>query len=221
MSGVTRAVVRVVLLFFLIVVVKINAQDFSDNHVWSAWTLEKQISENVKPFVSKELRWGNDASQLWLDELIFGIKYTFNENIFARAIFKRSKERIGREWVDYDVPYANLVFKTKNEHISFKFRNQLELWTSDYEADWWRYRGRFKFATARPVFNLPVIPFVADELFYYFSSHKVKVNRIYAGLTYEIKNWLGIELAYCMQHKNKNNNWHSIHAIISGLEISY
>lgn len=138
-------------------------------------------------------------------ENIVSFKYKAADWIDLGLGFKQlHKENSSHEWQRENRPFAEIILKKTLLGLKWSDRSRLEF--RDYEdaKDVFRFRNRLKAHIPHNLFDLPLQPYVADEIFIQEESGLYR-NRIYTGLVWDVNDTLDID--FFMFHE-KNETTH-------------
>ena len=97
-------------------------------------------------------------------------------------------------------------------------RNRLEFREFEDRKDVFRYRNRLKIAWPHDLFELPLRPYVADEI-YIQEENGYNRNRLYAGLVWNVNQKLDIDFFFLHQKDKTSHGWDDV--FITGLETIF
>jgi hypothetical protein len=197
------------LILFLMITVKAYAYDDGDFQVWNTEMEEFKINKSSKVTLEQELRFGNDASELYYQHYDGGYVYDFNKHFSLglnyRQIYDRktSRDRFRIE----NRPHINAIAKYELFGFNLEDRNRLEYRHFDYQEDSWRYRNKFTIKLPWKFTPLEIRPYLADEMFLNLNGIDFNRNRFYCGFEFNIIKNLKGELFYMLQSTKSNGEW--------------
>jgi hypothetical protein len=198
--------------------------DNGDFQIWHIEGQEKKINKDTKITVEEELRWGDNANQLYYHHYDIGFACVFNKNfdlsLNYRHIYERKKGKFRLE----NEPNINAILKWDLWESKFSDRHRLEYRHFDYQSDSWRYRNMFSVKFPWKFTKMEIQPYLTDEIFINFSGAAFTNNRFYCGFGLNLTKNIKGEIYYLLQHTrtlNKNStNWPFINALGIKLKIS-
>ncbi len=122
------------------------------------------------------------------------------------------------DWLRENRPYVEATVKKKMFGLKWSDRNRLEFRDFENSKDLFRYRNRLKVDIPVNLFDLPLQPYVADEInimeeFGYYR------NRIYAGLVWDVNETLDVDFFFFHQKDKKSTGWDD--RFMTGFELKF
>lgn len=213
---------RIIVLFMLltpVAIIFVHAYDDGDFQVWNTEVEELKINKSSKITLEQELRFGNDASELYYQHYDGGYACDFNKHftlgINYRQVYDRktSRDRFKIE----NRPHINATAKYELFGFNLEDRNRLEYRHFDYQEDSWRYRNKFSAKLPWKFTSFAIRPYLADEMFLNLNGIDFNRNRFYCGFEFNITKNVKGELFYMLQSTKSNGEW--TQANVSGTKI--
>lgn len=193
------------------------AGDDNQEH-WAAVSFSFRLDDNWKMKIKEDFRYRNGEHFEQHNEVLF--TYTgFSKYLDAGVGFQQvHKEDAGHEWQRENRPYAELTVKKEMLGLKWSDRNRLEFREFEEKKDVFRYRNRLKAAWGEDLFDLPLRPYVAEEVFIQEESGCNR-NRIYAGVVWDVNQTLDIDFFFIHQKDKTTHGWDDV--FITGFETIF
>ena len=114
------------------------------------------------------------------------------------------KKDSSHEWRRENRPFAEATIKDTVFGLKWSDRNRLEFREFENAKDVFRYRNRLKVHVPYNLFDLPLQPYVADEIFIQEESGLYR-NRIYTGLVWDVNDTLDVDF-FMFHEKNETSH---------------
>jgi hypothetical protein len=194
--------------------------DNNDTQVWSGTTIEL-IQDNFYYYLSEQVKWGGEISDLYLHRTDGGVGYEVSSSVSASLNYKLVNIEKNSIWESYNVPYLNLNFSKELNSLEVSSRSRFEYWDSSNQTDYWRYRNRIKVEPLWISKDFPLSTYIAEEIFVKFNNEKITTLRTYLGVDWELFDQVEIGLFYCLQQSDGGNTWKNSHAFCSSVKFIY
>lgn len=203
------------ILFFLAIPCICYADD--NQEYWAITSFSFQLSDTSKMKIKEDFRFRDGDFSEQQNDAFFSYKRT--ELINCGLGFRQvHKEDSSDEWQRENRPYADLTFKGSICGLPYADRNRVEFREFEDKKDVFRYRNQFKLSWPHNLFDLPLRPYVADEVFVQEESGFNR-NRIYTGLVWEVSEKLDIDFFYILQKDDSTHGWNDLS--ILGFEMIF
>jgi len=131
------------------------------------------------------------------------------------------KEDSSNEWRRENRPFVEATVKKDLWGLKWSDRNRLEYRQKENSPDLFRYRNRLKMQIPYNLFDLPLQPYVADEVFIQEETGMNR-NRLIAGLVWDINETLDVDFFYYFQKdKTSSDGWQDLNIIGAELKFSF
>lgn len=138
-------------------------------------------------------------------ENIVSFKYKAADWLDLGLGFKQlHKENSSHEWLRENRPYGEATVKKTLLGLKWSDRSRLAFRDNENSKDVFRFRNRLKAHVPHNLFDLPLQPYVADEIFIQEESGLYR-NRIYAGLVWDVSDTLDIDI-FMFHEKNETTH---------------
>lgn len=223
------------------------AYDDGDFQVWLKAEASGSLSEKWSVKIEEELRYGDDAGELYDEETLLmgtykaadwlkvGLGYRIVQERKEKTVVSPkaaadgsiSYEPVGdgdHYWQNEERPTAELTFSKKVDGWTLEDRTRFE-WRmkDDGKDDYLRFRNRLKVKTPWKITNWEMNPYAAWELNYedkdgLTGSDKLNRHRYYLGVSGRISDRIKGGVYYMLQTDRDGDDWKNTN--VAGLEIA-
>jgi len=190
--------------------------------IWSSASGAFKINKDWKVKVQEEIKLGNDGGNLYYHHTDIGFIYSgFADWLDLGVNYRHIHEKDSNDrWREERRPHFNIKFKTKFMGLDLSDNSIFEYRSRKHKEDVWRYRNEFmiKFPEFK---DLPLQPYVADEVFVDLNRGDFLKNRIYAGVYYKLAKNIKAEVYYMRQETRSSSGWKSLGVLGTTLNISF
>jgi len=190
---------------------------------WSQIGVCAEVNKDWEFELEAELKYGDDASQLYCQNVDFGFVYTgLAEWVDLSFMYKREYETDGEgRWRPENRPHLDVTFKSPLFGFDVSDRSRFEYRDLDAEEDVWRYRNMIKVKLPMEFTKFKLRPYVAEEPFIDFNKGEYNKNRFYLGLYYELSDKIGGALFYLWEARKSGGSWEDFHIFGTKRNILY
>lgn len=200
------------------------AYDDGDFQVWHTEIQEKKINDKSRVALEEEVRFGDDADELYYQHYDIGYAYDVNKYLTLGLNYKQvyEKKQPHTKFKAENRPHINAILKYELAGFKLEDRNRLEYRHFDYQEDFWRFRDKFTLKFPWKFTSLKFQPYVADEIFLKLEDGvDLNQNRFYSGFTFNIFKGLGMEIYYLLQSVKSSGNWTDANVLGSKVKVSF
>ena len=219
------AVVKICLLAAALTAVVCNqvclASDDGRFESWNQIGACAEINKNWEFEFETELKYGDDASQLYCHNIDFGFVYTgLADWIDLGLMYKREYETDDEgRWRPENRPHLNLTLKGSIVGFDVSNRSRFEYRDLDVEEDFWRYRNMVKVKFPSKFTRFGLQPYLAEEPFIDMRDGKFNKNRLYAGVYCTLTRGIRGALFYLWEASKSGENWEDFNIV--GINIVF
>lgn len=185
---------------------------------WAVTSFSFRLDGNWTMKIKEDFRFRDGESSEQQHDLLFtykGISDALDLGLGFRQVYK---EDSSHEWQRESRPYVQLTLKNTLLGLKWSDRNLFEYRDFENKKDAFRYRNRLKLSSPHNLFDLPLKPYVADEVFFQEESGYNR-NRIYAGLVWDVNKLLDIDFFFIRQKDKTSRGWDNVY--IAGFETIF
>ena len=226
MTKLPRLAVQIVLIVILCAIYSKPCFAFDDGDFqwWTSAGASFEINKDWKCTFEEEFRLGDDAGELYYHHSDLGFVYGgfadwidlgFNyRQVFARA------DSAG-EWKQENRPHLNVTLKGQLFDLSVSNRSRFEFRDREDNEDHWRYRNKFTVKVPLELTELKLKPYVADEVFIPLNDDNISINRVYAGVSFEVLENMTGEVFYLWQSSRAPGDWNDTNVLGTRLKFRF
>ncbi len=190
-----------------------------DNHeFWALTSFSFRLNDDWKMKIKEDFRFRDGEHFEQHNDLYFTYSGLCAPLLFGLGFKQVHKEDAADEWQRENRPYLDLTFKQDLFGLKFSNRHRLEYRDFENKKDVLRYRDRVKLAWPNDVFELPVQPYIADEINVQEESGYNR-NRLYAGVVWDVNETLDVDFFFIHQKDKTTHGWDDV--FITGLETFF
>jgi len=185
---------------------------------WATTSFNFRLDDTWTMKIKEDFRFRNGEHFEQHNDIYF--TYTgFTEAMVLGLGFKQvHKEDSMHEWQRENRPYFDLSISKTLFGLKWSDRNRLEFRDFEDRKDVFRYRNRLKVSSGKDLFELPLRPYIADEINIQEESGYNR-NRIYAGLIWDVNQTLDIDFFFIHQKDKTTHGWDDV--FITGFETIF
>ena len=218
-----KRILSVIISLLFLSISKIYAYDDGDFQVWNTEVEEFKINKSSKIVLEEELRFADDASELYYQHYDGGYAYDFNKHFTLSMNYRQVYEKKashGKFKVE-NRPHINAIAKDELSGFNLEDRNRLEYRHFDYQEDSWRYRNKFTVKLPWKFTSLQIRPYLSDEMFLNLNGINFNRNRFYCGFEFNITKNVKGELFYMLQSSKSNGEWKQANVLGPRIKIAF
>lgn len=189
-----------------------------DFEFWSQTTFNFKINEVWKIGIREDFRFLGGSFSEYQNWVFFDrkdIAENLDLGIGYRLIHEQdSSGKLRRE----HRPYVDLTFKTILLGFKCSDRNRFEYRDFENRDDVFRYRNQLKFSSTKNLFDLPLKPYIADEIFIQEEKGLYR-NWIRTGILWDVNDKLDVNFFTIFQTEKQTGGWDD--HLIGGIEMSF
>jgi len=192
----------------------------SDNNqeYWAVTSFSFKLNDTWKMKIKEDFRFRDGEHCEQQNEIFFGYSGFSDSLDFGLGFRQVHKKDSNHEWQRENRPYADLSFKNTMFGLKWADRNRLEFREFENKKDAFRYRNQLKMSWPNNLFNLPLKPYIADEVFIQEESGYNR-NRIYTGLIWDVNKKLDVDFFFIHQKDKTTRGWDDV--FITGFETKF
>lgn len=235
----SRTGVRIMsMLMLLSALTASQAYETGDAQMWLTVGASGKFTNNLAVAVNEQLRWGDDASELYYTEtalqlawdarewLTLGAVYTEAYDLKTKTLYDASgKAVLDNYWADEHQPAAEATFKGKAKGWKMDDRVRVEYRMKEDTQDYFRYRNRVRFISPWKWTALKINPRAYYEV--NLSDMPAGVDwvfdrqRVYVGATLSLVDRVNGELYYLKQFDWTSGDWREYNVFGIGITASF
>jgi len=218
-----KKAIYILLILIIIAAQKAYAYDNHDFQVWNTDTEEVKINTSSRLALEEEFRWGNNARDFYYQHYDLGIIHDLSKYLNIGAGYRQIWEKKNGAFKQENEPYGMATVFYDLDGFKLDSRSRLEYRHFDYQSDSWRYRNRFAVKFPWKFTEMQIQPYVADEIFIKLTGGDLTMNRLSAGLGFNITKNLKGEVYYMLQDTKNTDvgTWTDINVLGTNLKISF
>lgn len=198
------------------------AFDDGDFQYWNTESVTWKIDDDWKMGLEEELRFGDDASNLYYHRTDLSVTYSgITDWLDAGVSYRHVFEEKSSDWKQENRPHLNAAVKWKISDIDFSNRVRFEYRNREDAENYWRYRNKFSIKFPFKLTKLNIQPYVADEIFYDFNEETLNKNRVYAGFGFTIFKNLKAEIYYLLESSKTGKDWKDTNVLGTKLKFAF
>jgi hypothetical protein len=211
------------LLFGFLFSYHLYAYDDGDFQVWNTDTEELKINKSSKIALEEELRFGENASELYYQHYDIGFTYSLNKSLNLGTGYRHILERKKSKFKEENAPYGFVSLLWEIRGFKFEDRNRLEYRAYDYQTDTWRYRNKISVKFPWKFTALEIQPYISDEIYVHLNGINLNQNRLSAGLGFNITKKIKGEIYYLLMTAKASGTctWTDANVLGTKLKISF
>lgn len=197
---------KVIVCFLFVFVIPCFCYAEDDNQeYWGVTSFRFRLNEKWKMRIKEDFRFrAGDFSEQQND--VYFSKKTSETLDFGLGFRQVHKEDSSHEWQRENRPYADLTFKGDIFGLLYSDRSRLEFREFENKKDIFRYCNRLKLSSPNNLFDLPLRPYIADEITIQ-EENGYNRNRIYAGLVWNVNKKLDVDFIFIQQKEKTTHGW--------------
>lgn len=182
-------------------------EEDGDFQLWLFNSVHKKLSEKQSLYLEGELRYGNNASTLYLFYLQARLLYTINERLkfypgYRQLYFLSVSDR---RWEAQYEPFLDIIAIRSIKNWEITDRNRFSYLFFEERENRWQYRNRLMIKTPWKIGKMQFNPLVFDEVFFR-EKEDFRENRF--GLGGEIPFFKNrITLLYVIRSRKFQESW--------------
>lgn len=196
------------LLCFLIASPLVWAED--DWQYWNMFQIKSDLSEKWSWRIFTEEWLNEDFSNLYLTNVDTGLTWKpsryFSLGGFYRYQYVSPKNGDSTSENRY---YPELTFFLPTKHFKFSDRTRFQYHDTNRRTHFWSFRNKFQISYPTKIKELPVTPYVYNELFYHTGTGSINENRAGVGVSFKLSSRIDLALYYQVRNTRKRADWQS------------
>ncbi len=200
------------------------AFDDGDFQWWTSAGASLDINKDWKCTFEEEFRFGDDAGEFYYHHSDLGLVYGgfadwIDLGLNYRQVFARADSE--GEWKQENRPHLNVTLKGKLFGLGVSNRARFEYRDREDQEDHWRYRNKFTVKPPVELTELKLKPYVADEVFVPLNDDNISINRIYAGISFDVLENMTGEVFYLWQASRAPGDWNDTNVLGTRLKFRF
>lgn len=207
-------------LFGLVCALAMSCICFADDEgdqFWAVASFSFRLSDDWNMKIREHFRFHDGEYSEQFNEAHFSHPLSTPLNLGVGFLQTNKKDSVGK-WQYENRPYGELTVKWNLWGLKWSDRNRLVFRDFKGKKDIFRYRNRVKAAWGEDVFDLPLRPYVAEEVFIEEESG-YNQNRISAGVVWDVNKLLDIDVFVMHRSDKKDSDWDDVFVI--GIETIF
>lgn len=200
------------------------AFDDGDFQWWTSAGASVDINKDWKFTFEEEFRFGDDAGELYYHHSDLGFVYGgfadwLDLGLNYRQVFTRADSE--GEWKQENRPHLNVTLKGQLFGLGVSNRARFEYRDTEDQKDHWRYRNKFTIKPPLELTELKLKPYVADEVFVPLNDDNISINRVYAGVSFDVLENMTGEVFYLWQASRAPGDWNDFNVLGTRLKFRF
>jgi len=216
-----RTSILTMVLLASLICISAYAYDDGDFQVWNTENQELNINKVSKITFEQELRWGDNASELYYQHYDAGFVYSANEHLDLGINYRQVYEKNNDKFKEENRPHINAILKYTVAGFKLDDRNRLEYRHFDWQEDFWEYRNKFTLKFPWRFTKLQFQPYLADEVFLHLNAIDLTRNRLYGGFGFTIFRNLKGEIYYLLQTSKSSGSWKDANVLGTKIKLVF
>lgn len=193
------------------------ASEITDYQFWHSEKLSTTLGEQSKITLDIDSRFRDHGSEQYYFHGDLRYHYKVRKGFDLAISFREIYSNKNGLWVNEHRPNGEFKLSHTFGKHKFSWRNRFEY---RIFADDTATRNRALFTVSHPLTKLPKASFyIADEIFYDFTSSKLNANRLYLGLNFGKIAFIKVSAYSMWQSSLKNEEWSVFQ--VSGIKLSF
>ncbi|MDH4223567.1 MAG: DUF2490 domain-containing protein [candidate division Zixibacteria bacterium] len=206
-----------IITFSVILLLKSTQGIFAEEdwEYWSKYSFDIAFNKKVGFSIEPQFKFKNNFREYYYSKTYFGLSYKLNKftKIKGYYAYKTKKGKTG--WKETDLLYLDPILKFDLLNIDLSNRFRLEY---DLDKKELIYRNRIKLEKS---LYKNIVPFLQEEIFYSFLSHRFEENRFSVGSSVKVMNIMRFSGEYMLNSKNDNSGWQSANVLVTSLSFLF
>lgn len=204
------------ILFILAIPALCSAEDDNQEY-WAVTSFRFRLNETWKMKIKEDFRFRDGDFSEQQNDIFFSHKWSDTLD-FGLGFRQVQKEDSTEQWQRENRPYMDLIIKGNLYGLKVSDRNRIEFRDFQNKKDVFRYRNQLKLSYPYTLFDLPLHPYIADEI-YVQEESGCNRNRIYTGLVWDVNKTLDVDFFVINQKDKTSDGWDNL--FITGFEIIF
>lgn len=182
----------------------------ADAEFWSANTIQFPLAEKTKLNIIPELRFRNNASELYYFQTYIGPAFLLSRNFELDAYYALNFSKNGGSWSGRSLGYLDGIYKATLPWFSFANRGRFEY---DIMPGILKYRNLFGFSSGGW--------FAGDEFFYNFNKNFIDEGRSSINYSFKVSSNTGLSLGYLLRRQKQaaGDDWTRTSVITGNIKV--
>lgn len=188
-----------------------------DQQFWGVTSFSFRLNDEWTMKIKENFRFEDGQHFEQINEIVFTT--ALSESLEMGLGFRQvHKEDAGHEWRRENRPYVELTVKLDLWGLKCSDRNRFVFRDFERKKDIFRYRNRFKVQWPEDIFDLPLRPYIAEEVFIE-EEYGYDQNRIYAGVVWDVNKLLDVDIFVVHRSDKAAGGWDD--TFITGIETIF
>jgi len=185
---------------------------------WSWTSFNFHINESWKVNIREDFRFPDGSFAEYQNQLL--LNYTQLPDYLDLGIGYRliEKEDSHGDFRQENRPFIDLALKKEVLGLKLSDRSRLEYRGMENKDDAFRYRNQLKLSSSHDLFNLPLRPYIADEIFVQEREGFYR-NWVRTGIIWDVNKRLDIHFFTIFQSEKQRGRWDDL--VIGGIEMAF
>lgn len=200
---------KILILFFIMLA--FSQIVFADTEFWSLTTFQFPFREKVKLNLIPELRFRNNAGELYYFQTYIGPALLISKSFEMDLYYALNYSKGTNGWNSKSLGYLDAIYRTDFPWFLFSNRGRFEY---DLSLNVLKYRNLFGFSKNGW--------FASDELFYNFNQGFFDEGRSSIGYSTKIFGNVSLSLSYMLrrQRQSPTADWQRTNVVNLGLKVN-
>lgn len=195
------------------------ASEETEHETYLGISLDKGLSPDLEVFVDGQIKSRGMLETEYFRKLELGGEMDLSERLTLRGSFKGIDLRGASGWHRYYVPGVGASLRWEPSRLEIDFRNIVEFWHMIGDgAMELRLKQRIRLSYPMKIRDMEMAPYLSEEyLATLNSSDHLIWNRVSAGNSFYLGEWITLNAFYIWQKKNGSLEWKDAH--VAGLKL--
>jgi len=188
------------------------AQDWE---YWSKYALEIALSRKVSFSLEPQFKFKNHFQEFYYSKTYFGLSYQLSKFMTVKGYYAYKTKKGKTNWKGSDLIYLDPTLKLNLKYVKVSNRFRLEY---DLDKGELVYRNRLKMEKD---LNKIITPFIQEEIFYSFFSHRFEENRFSVGSSVKVIPKVNLSGEYMLNSKKDDSMWQTANVLVTTLSFLF
>lgn len=180
-----------------------------DWQYWNLFQIKAKVTDEISWRVFSEQWLVDDFSHFYLTNVDTGLTWKSNKYWSLGAFYRHQYVApVNASSISENRYYPEITFYAPFEHIKFSDRTRFE-YHDTRKKDFWIFRNRLTATVPFKIKDLPVDPYIYNELFYHTQIGGIQENRAGVGLSFGLGKHVNLNIFYQVRHTRKRADWQS------------
>ncbi|MFH1335595.1 MAG: DUF2490 domain-containing protein [Candidatus Zixiibacteriota bacterium] len=206
---------KVALLVVLILKSQGSIYAAPDWEYWSKYALEIALNRKVSFSLEPQFKFKNNFKEYYYSKTYLGLSYKLSKFITVKGYYAYKTKKGRTNWKGSDLIYLDPTLKLNLNYVKLGNRFRLEY---DLDKEELVYRNRLKMEKD---LNNIIAPFIQEEIFYSFLSHRFEENRFSVGSSVKVTPKVNLSGEYMLNSKKDDSMWRTANVLVTTLSFLF